>query len=144
MIYKDLHNTTVLRETTKLVRGLEGKFYGKLRTLGLSSLEKRRLRCELAALYNFLRINGDGAADLCSLVTNNRTHRNSTKLCQERFRLGIRIFFFQSGWSNTAAGFLARCLILHDCQWLKCTWIVPSIMYSNFCSSRKGSGSWSR
>ena len=53
---------------------LEGKTYEEqLRSLGLLSLEKRRLRDDLIIVYNFLkRGSGGGGADL-SLVTSNRT-----------------------------------------------------------------------
>ncbi|KAK4826288.1 LOW QUALITY PROTEIN: hypothetical protein QYF61_007135 [Mycteria americana] len=70
----------VQRSATKTVKGFEGKTYEEwLRSLGLFSLEKRRLRGDLVAVYNFLKGGSRG---------------RSADLSLRKFRLDIRKRFF--------------------------------------------------
>ena len=75
-----------------MTRGLETKPYEeRLTELGMFSLEKRRLRGEMIALFKYLKdCHTEEGQDIFSIIPVCRACNNGLKLKEARFQLNIR------------------------------------------------------
>ena len=79
-----------------MMRGLEHlSSEDRLKELSLFSLEKRRLRCDLIAAFQYLNgVYKQEGSQLFERAVNRRTRGSGFKLKEGRFRLDIRGKFF--------------------------------------------------
>lgn len=108
-----------------MLKGLEGVNYEEwVRILGLLSLEKRKLRSDFIAVYNFLIMRcGVGSVVLFSMVTSERTWlkaQSGEGLDIRTSILDIRIRFFTERWSSTGTGSSG------EQSWPKACWCLTS------------------
>ena len=73
-----------------MIKGLEHlSYHNRLKELGLSSLEKRRLQGDLIVPFHYLKGNYRKQETDFSRVCGDRTRGNGFKLKEERFRMDI-------------------------------------------------------
>lgn len=117
-----------------------------LRTLILSSLEKKRLKGNFIAVYCFLRReSGEEFADLFSLGS--RMCGKGSKLHQKKFRLDIRKYVFTERMMKNChrvAREVVDALCLSVSLIKRGIWTMTFIMDFNFWSALRWSGSWTR